>query len=46
LAYCATQLAEVHGEEFVHGFIGHNGYLGQYIQNKEKLGEKYHKDSF
>jgi len=40
-AFCATQLAEVHGEEFGHGFIGHKGYLSQYIRNKEKLAEKY-----
>jgi len=40
-AYCATQLAEVYGEEFAHGFIGHKGYLKQYIRNKDKLAEKY-----
>lgn len=40
-AYCATQLAEIYGEEFAHGFIGHKKYLGQYIRNKNKLAEKY-----
>ena len=40
-AYCATQLAEMYGEEFAHGFIGHKGYLRQYIRNKDKLAEKY-----
>ena len=40
-AYCATQLTEVYSEEFAHGFIGHKGYLKQYIRNKDKLGEKY-----
>ena len=40
-AYCATQLAEIYGEEFAHGFIGHKGYLKQYIRNKDKLAEKY-----
>jgi hypothetical protein len=40
-AYCATQLAEAYGEEFAHGFIGHKGYLTQYIRNKDKLAEKY-----
>jgi len=40
-AYCATQLAEKYGEEFAHGFIGHKGYLKQYIRNKDKIAEKY-----
>ncbi len=40
-AYCATQLAEKYGEEFAHGFIGHKGYLTQYIRNKDKIAEKY-----
>lgn len=40
-AYCATQLAEAYGEEFAHGFIGHKGYLSQYIRNKDKTVEKY-----
>jgi integrase len=40
-AYCATQLAELYGEEFAHGFIGHKGYLKQYIRNKDQLAEKY-----
>ncbi|HUT07079.1 MAG TPA: site-specific integrase [Nitrosopumilaceae archaeon] len=40
-AYCATQLSEIYGEEFAHGFIGHAKYLGQYIRNKDKLAEKY-----
>lgn len=40
-AFCATQLAEAYGEEFAHGFIGHKGYLKQYIRNKDKLAEKY-----
>jgi len=40
-AFCATQLAELHGEEFAHGFIGHRKYLDQYIRNKDKLAEKY-----
>ncbi len=40
-AFCATQLSELYGEEFGHGFIGHKKYLSQYIRNKEKLSEKY-----
>ena len=40
-AFCATQLTEVFSEEFAHGFIGHKGYLTQYIRNKDKLAEKY-----
>lgn len=40
-AFCATQLSELYGEEFGHGFIGHKKYLSQYIRNKEKLAEKY-----
>jgi integrase len=40
-AYCATHLADMFGEEFAHGFIGHKGYLKQYIRNKDKLAEKY-----
>ena len=40
-AFCATQLSEIYGEEFGHGFIGHKKYLSQYIRNKEKLAEKY-----
>jgi len=40
-AYCATQLAEVYDEGFAHAFIGHKGYLQQYIRNKDKLAEKY-----
>jgi integrase len=40
-AFCATQLTEEYSEEFAHGFIGHKGYLTQYIRNKDKLAEKY-----
>ncbi len=40
-SFCATQLAEAYGEEFAHGFIGHKGYLKQYIRNKDNLAEKY-----
>jgi len=40
-AFCATQLTETYSEEFAHGFIGHKGYLTQYIRNKDKLAEKY-----
>jgi hypothetical protein len=40
-AFTATQLAEAYSEEFGHGFIGHKGYLKQYIRNKEQLAEKY-----
>jgi len=40
-AFCATQLTEAYDEDFAHGFIGHKGYLRQYIRNKDKLGEKY-----
>jgi integrase len=40
-AFTATQLAEAYSEEFGHGFIGHKGYLKQYIRNKDQLAEKY-----
>ena len=40
-AYCATQLAEIYDEGFAHAFIGHKGYLQQYIRNKDRLAEKY-----
>lgn len=40
-AFTATQIADVHGEEFAHGFIGHSKYLGQYIRRKEKIPEMY-----
>ena len=41
-AFTVTQLAEAYSEEFGHEFIGHKGYLKQYIRNKEQL-EKYTK---
>ena len=40
-AFTSTQIADVHGEEFAHGFIGHSKYLGQYIRRKEKIPEMY-----
>jgi integrase len=40
-AFTATQLAEAYSEEFGHGFIGHKGYLKQYIRNKDQLAKKY-----
>jgi len=40
-AYCATALTERFSEEMAHGFLGHKGYLQQYIRNKGKLAEKY-----
>ena len=40
-AYCATQLAEVYGEEWSHAYIGHKGYLRQYMRSKDKVAEKY-----
>jgi len=40
-AYCATALTERFSEEMAHGFLGHKGYLEQYIRNKGKLAEKY-----
>ena len=40
-AFTATQLSEAYSEEFGHGFIGHKGYLKQYIRNKDQLAEKY-----
>jgi len=40
-AFCATTLAEKYGEEFAHGYIGHEKYLGQYIRNKKTMSEKF-----
>ena len=40
-AFTATQIADVHGEEFAHGYIGHSKYLGQYFRRKEKIPEMY-----
>ena len=36
-AFACTQIAEVHGEEFAHGYIGHSKYMEMYIRRKEKL---------
>ena len=40
-SFTATQLAEAYSEELGHGFIGHKGYLKQYIRNKDQLAKKY-----
>jgi len=42
-AFCATTLADKYGEEFAHGYIGHSKYLGQYIRNKKKVPEMFHR---
>lgn len=36
-AFATTQIADVHGEEFAHGYIGHTKYLGQYIRRNDKV---------
>lgn len=38
-AFTTTQIADVHGEEFAHGYVGHTKYLGQYIRRNEKMPE-------
>ena len=40
-AFACTQVAEVHGEEFAHGYIGHTKYLAMYIRRKEKLPQMF-----
>ncbi|KEQ56467.1 putative tyrosine recombinase XerC protein [Marine Group I thaumarchaeote SCGC AAA799-N04] len=40
-AFACTQVAEVHGEEFAHGYIGHTKYLPMYIRRKEKLPQMF-----
>jgi hypothetical protein len=40
-AFACTQVADVHGEEFAHGYVGHSKMLPQYIRYKEKLSEKF-----
>ncbi len=40
-AFTCTQIADVHGEEFAHGYIGHSQMLPQYIRYKEKLPQKF-----
>jgi|LWDU01.1.fsa_nt_gi integrase len=40
-AFTCTQVADVHGEEFAHGYIGHSQMLPQYIRYKEKLPQKF-----
>ena len=36
-AFTCTQIADVHGEEFAHGYIGHSKYMGMYVRRKDKL---------
>ncbi len=38
-AFATTQIADVHGEEFAHGYAGHTKYLGQYIRRNDKVPE-------
>lgn len=38
-AFTTTQIADIHGEEFAHGYIGHAKYLGQYIRRNNKIPE-------
>ena len=40
-AFACTQIAEVHGEEFAHGYIGHSKYMEMYIRRKEKLPQMF-----
>jgi integrase len=40
-AFACTQVAEVHGEEFAHGYIGHTKHLPMYIRRKDKLPEMF-----
>ena len=40
-AFACTQVAEVHGEEFAHGYIGHTKYLPMYIRRKEKQPQMF-----
>jgi len=40
-AFTCTQVADVHGEEFAHGYVGHSKMLPQYIRYKEKLPQKF-----
>ncbi len=40
-AFTCTQVADVHGEEFAHGYIGHSKMLPQYIRYREKLPQKF-----
>ena len=38
-----NHIADKYGEEFAHGYIGHSKYLGQYIRNKKKIPEMFHR---
>ena len=38
-AFAITQIADIHGEEFAHGYAGHTKYLGQYIRRNDKIPE-------
>lgn len=41
-AFACTQVAEIHGEEFAHGYIGHAKYLPMYIRRgKENLAKMF-----
>jgi hypothetical protein len=40
-AFACTQVAEVHGEEFAHGYIGHTKHLPMYIRRKDKLPQMF-----
>lgn len=41
-AFACTQIADVHGDEFAHGYIGHAKYLAMYIRReKEKLAQMF-----
>lgn len=40
-AFTCTQIAETHGEEFAHGFIGHAKYLPMYIRRKDRLPDMF-----
>ena len=41
-AFACTQIADVHGDEFAHGYIGHAKYLAMYIRRgKEKIAQMF-----